>query len=87
LTGAGDRCIQFDGTFGVGGTIIPEGSNDVTNAGTFFGLRDPTHTLISKTAAGLEQILEITNWARPRVTAGDGTTNLTARLVLSRRPF
>lgn len=61
-----DKSVQFEGTFG-GGTIVWEGSNDGTNYQT---LTDAQATAISKTAAGLEQVVEITLLARPRVSVG-----------------
>jgi hypothetical protein len=79
--GSGDRTIQITGTFGVGGTVIVEGSLDGTN---WFQLRDPTHTAISLTAAGLRAVLENVPFFRPRVTAGDGTTAITALLHVRR---
>lgn len=74
IRGYPDRSVQFFGTFGVGGTIVLEGSNDGTNWET---LTDPQGNAISKTAKALEQILEHTRFVRPRVSAGDGTTSLT----------
>lgn len=82
MAGSNDRSIQFTGTFGTGGTIVFEGSNDGVNWVT---LSDPQGNTISKTSASLEAILELTRYVRPRVTAGDGTTNLTA-ILLVRRP-
>lgn len=81
-TGAGDRTIQVTGTFGVGGTIIFEGSLD--GGATWFGLRDPSSTAISLTAAGGRAVLENVLLVRPRVTAGDGTTSLSAYLTVRR---
>lgn len=72
-----DLTIQFDGTFGIGGTIRLEGSNDANSA---FTLTDPQDNSISVTAAALEQVLENPRFVRPNVTAGDGTTSLNARL-------
>lgn len=74
-----DRSVTFTGTFGTGGTIKLQGSNDGTN---WFDLTDPQGNAISKTAAGLEQVQEATLWVRPNVTAGDGTTSLTAILFM-----
>lgn len=74
-----DRSIQFVGTFGTGGTIVLEGSNDGTN---WVSLTDPQGNAISKTSASIEAISEATRYVRPRVTAGDGTTSLTALLFL-----
>lgn len=76
-----DRCIQFTGTFGAGGTIVLQGSNDGTN---WFTLTDAQTAAISKTAAALEQVVELPLYVRPFVSAGDGTTSLTAVLVMRR---
>lgn len=73
-----DRSIQFIGTFGTGGTIVLQGSNDGTNWVT---LTDPQGNSISKTSAALEMVSELTRYVRPNVTAGDGTTSLTAILI------
>jgi len=81
MPGSADRSIQVSGTFGAGGTIILEGSNDGTN---YVTLADPQGTAISKTAAAIEAVLELTRYIRPRVTAGDGTTNLVATLLVKR---
>ena len=81
MPGSADRSIQFLGTFGAGGTIVLEGSNDGTN---YVTLTDPQGNAISKTAAAIEAVLELTRWVRPRVTAGDGTTALEAHLLVKR---
>lgn len=82
LPGASLRSIQFTGTFGTGGTILLEGSNDGSN---YVTLTDPQGNAISKTSAGLEASEEVTRYVRPRVSAGDGSTSLTATLLLIRR--
>lgn len=79
--GHADRTIQVLGTFSVGGTIICEGSLDGTNYAT---LTDPQGNAISKTAAGIEMVSELTKVIRPSVTAGDGSTSLTAILLVRR---
>lgn len=79
-----DKSIQFTGTFGAGGTIVLQGSNDLTSPTNWFTLTDPQTSSISKTAAALEQVIEQTVWVRPNVTAGDGTTSLTAKLLCRR---
>jgi urease gamma subunit len=71
--------VQFTGTFGSGGSIQLEGSNDGT---TWAILNDLQGTTIVKTAAGLEGVAELTRYVRPRVTAGDGTTALVATLLM-----
>lgn len=79
--GSGDRTVQVTGTFGIGGTIVFEGSLEQIPT-SWFPLRDPTSTAISFTAAGGRSVLENVLWIRPLVTGGDGTTALVARLLL-----
>ena len=79
--GFGDRSVTFTGTFGTGGSVQLEGSNDGAN---WFVLSDPSSTTIVKTAAAIEQVLELSLYVRPRVTAGDGTTNLECRVLFTR---
>lgn len=74
-----DRCVQVAGTFGVGGSMTLEGSNDGVN---FVALADPQGNALTFTAGKIEQILEGPRYVRPRVTAGDGTTNLTATICM-----
>lgn len=76
-----DRSIQAEGTFGTGGTLVCEGSNDGTNYRT---LKDHTGVSASITTADVVGISQLPLWIRPRVAAGDGTTNLTASLFLRR---
>lgn len=73
LPGYQDRSIQAAGTFGTGGSVAAEGSNEGTN---YAALRDPSSTTIALTAAGVKGVLEATRYIRPHVTAGDGTTAL-----------
>lgn len=74
-----DRSIQIKGTFGVGGNVIIEGSNDSI---TWATLRDAGNSLLGTiTAADIREILENTLFVRPRVSAGDGTTSLTVILT------
>ena len=76
-----DMSAQLQGTFGVGGSVTLQGSNDGTN---WYALTDPQGNAITKTAAGLEQVTEITKYVRPSVTAGDGTTALAVVLFMRR---
>jgi hypothetical protein len=73
-----DRSVQVSGTFGAGGTVVVQGSNNGTNYHT---LTDPQGNALSFTAAGLEQITEVVKFIRPSVTAGDGTTSLTVTIA------
>ena len=72
----GDKTVQFRGTFGVGGTIVLQGSNHPTTPAVWETLTDPQGNIISKTASALECVIENPVWIRPSVTAGDGTTDL-----------
>jgi hypothetical protein len=77
-----DRTFQVTGTFGTGGSVNLEGSNDGTNWAI---LTDPQGNAITKTAAGMEAVTETPRYMRPNVTAGDGTTDLTVT-VFARSP-
>lgn len=79
MPGSSDRSFQVLGTFGAGGTIVIEGSNDATN---YVTLTDPQGNTISKTSAAIEQVQEVTALTRPRVTAGDGTTSLSVYALI-----
>jgi hypothetical protein len=73
--GNADKTIEVTGTFGAGGSCTLEGSNDGIN---YYVLTDPTGTPIALVAAGIKAVTEATQWVRPHVTAGDGTTALVA---------
>ncbi|KKK57679.1 hypothetical protein LCGC14_3052050 [marine sediment metagenome] len=69
-----DKTVHVKGTFGVGGNVIIEGSNDGV---TWVTLTDPQGTALNTiTTETLEAILENPLYIRPRVSAGDGTTDL-----------
>jgi hypothetical protein len=76
-----DRCVQVFGTFGAGGSVSIQGSNDGTNWAT---LNDSNGTALTFTAAGIKQALETAVYIRPKVTAGDGTTSLTVTVSARR---
>lgn len=77
----GDRTFQVTGTFGTGGTVVLQGSNDGTN---WVSLTDPQGNAISKTAAAMETVMETPRYVRPNITAGDGSTSL-AVTIFARR--
>lgn len=81
LTRFPDKTVQVKGTFGAGGTIILEGSND--GGTTYHTLNDSRGegNALSFTAADMRIILENASLIRPRVTAGDGTTSLTVIIL------
>jgi hypothetical protein len=81
MPGSHIRSVQIVGTFGVGGTVVIQGSNDGTN---YVTLTDPQANNLSKTAAALESIQELTRYIRPEVTGGDGTTDLKVYLLVKR---
>lgn len=76
-----DRTATITGTFGTGGSVTLQGSNDGTNA---FALTDPQANAITKTAAAMELIVEAPRYIRPTVTAGDGSTNLAVQILCRR---
>jgi hypothetical protein len=76
-----DRSVQVTGTFGAGGTVVFEGSNDGLN---YYTLSNPQNVAISVTTAGITQVTEATAWMRPRITGGDGTTSLTVTVCARR---
>lgn len=82
-----EKTVQVDGTFGTGGTLVFEGSNDGTNWVT---MKDNSGTALSVTNTFVRNVFDAPIYYRPRVSAGDGTTNLRCILVLRKqinRPF
>jgi hypothetical protein len=78
-----DRTIQVLGTFGAGGSVSIEGSND---GGTTWAVLNDSRgegNAMTFTGADVRTLLENPQLIRPRVTAGDGTTNLTVIVVSS----
>lgn len=74
-----DKSVQVLGTFGAGGTLLIEGSND--GGTTWATLNDANGNALSFGAAKIEQILENVEKIRPRVSAGDGTTDLDVYII------
>lgn len=72
-----DASVQVTGTFGAGGSVTFEGSNDGTN---FVALKDPYGNALTLTSAGLVILQSNVKHRRPNCTAGDGTTALTITL-------
>lgn len=73
-----DKTVQVLGTFGAGGSVNIEGSND---GGTTWAIlndtRGETTGVLTFTGADIRTINEVPELIRANVTAGDGTTNLT----------
>lgn len=78
-----DRTVQITGTFGTGGSVTIQGSND--DGTTWATLTDPLGNNLTFTAAGMKQITELPQYIRPFVTAGDGTTSLNVYLHMRGR--
>lgn len=76
------KCVQVSGTFGVGGSLSMEGSNDGVVWST---LSDIDLGLITITAAAMHQIWESPRFIRPNLTAGDGTTDLLVTVFCTAR--
>jgi hypothetical protein len=70
-----DRSVQVLGTFGTGGSVTLQGSND--GGTTWATLTDQGGNNLTFTAAGIKHVQQLTEYIRPTVTAGDGTTALT----------
>lgn len=88
MPGWADRSVQLDGTLGTGGELTLQGSNHPEpSADTHWGdLTDAKgDPLVLDNIGELRSITELPRWIRPVVTAGDGDTDLTVRL-LARRP-
>lgn len=79
--GLNDKTVQILGTFGAGGTVVIEGSND--GGTTWATLNDSRGegSALSFTAANIVTILENPERIRPNVTSGDGTTAITVIIV------
>ena len=76
-----DRSVQVTGTLGAAGSVRWEGSNDSVN---YAVLTDPQGNNLDYTVVKIETVTEIAVLARPRVTAGDGTTSLTVTMLARR---
>jgi hypothetical protein len=83
MPGSADRSVQVEGTFGTGGNVQIQGSNDSTN---YRPLTDPQGNQLDIATAKIEAVTELTRLVRPKVTAGDGTSSLTVSMLV-RRPF
>lgn len=73
-----DKSVQVSGVFG-GATLAIEGSNDGSN---WAPLSDPQGNNLNFTAAKIEMVSEATQFIRPRVVGGDGTTALNVSIFM-----
>lgn len=76
-----DRTIQVKGTFGAGGSLTMEGSND--DGTTYHAVNDSRGegNALTFTAADMRMASENPEALRPNVTAGDGTTSLVVIMI------
>lgn len=82
--GMGGVTFQVTGTWGTGGALVIEGSNDGVN---YYTLTDQANAALTLSANGLKTVRDTPMYIRPRVTAGDGTTNLTVIVALQKAAF
>ena len=82
IPGAADMTVQvIQVAAGVGDTVILEGSLETGPPATFFQMRDGGDNLISFTGSDGELVAPMAVFIRPRIPAGDGTTNFTVILL------
>lgn len=79
--GMGGVTFQVTGTWGVGGALVIEGSNDGV---AYFTLNDQANVALTLSANALKTVRDQPLYIRPRVTAGDGTTSLTVVAALQK---
>lgn len=81
VLGFDEAVVAISGTFGAGGSVTVEGSIDGT---TWYAV--PSAVGLPITAAGVAALPNLfSRFLRARVTAGDGTTALTAVFLLRTR--
>lgn len=79
------RTFQVYGTFGVGGSITMQGSNDLNNPTNVATLTNWQGTPLTTTSPSFMTARDMPLWVRPIVTAGDGTTSLSVALAMHRQ--
>jgi hypothetical protein len=84
-----DKCVHAYGTYGAGGNVKMEGTALLTSpsGNQVDSLADQGGAIINMTdveGGRIATILDNTVRIRPRVSAGDGTTSITVRLVVKR---
>lgn len=80
MPGSSDRSVQIAGDFD-SATVVLEGSNDGTNWST---LTDPQGNAISKSAAAIEMITELTRYIRPVTSGGAGSADIDVTVLLKK---
>ena len=77
----GEKTFQAYGTFGTNGNVVIEGSN---NGVDWSPLSNRQGTNMTFTATGFNRSQDQPVFVRPRITNGDGTTNLTVSVACHR---
>lgn len=89
LPGWADRSVQLTGTLSAAGAVTMYGSNvfspNAANDDDWAILNDAQGDPIVLNSLRIEAIIEVPLWVRPKITAGDGSTSLTVRMLL-RKP-
>lgn len=78
-----EKTFHAFGTFGAGGNVVIEGSNDGTNWSPISNRQGVTPFNLTA-AASINTSQDRPIYVRPRVTAGDGTTNVTVTVACHR---
>ena len=85
IAGHSDKTVHIYGTFGAGGTVALEGSNDprvLSDPGNavWTTMNDAQALSLSATSERIDMVIENPRFIRPNASAGDGTTDLTVIL-------
>ena len=81
-----DRSVHMFGTFGVGGSVTMQVSNEAQNVDTsvaqFASAHDPQGAVLTITTTNnIKEVAEVSRWIRPTCTLGDGTTSITVSMM------
>ncbi len=83
----GDAGVHAYGTFGTGGNCRIQGSNESGTPAQWATLTNPQGDALNLTTSpSLEQVLQRVYQLRPNITAGDGTTSVTVKMMLGNAP-
>lgn len=81
-----EKCLHVFGEFS-GAILTFEGSNEDANVGeptSPIQLKDQTGNIIAFTSPGISHVLENPRYVRPKITGGDGSTDLSLLMVCRR---
>lgn len=83
VPGGADKSVQVTGDFGGGSTVVIEGSLEAVPT-NWVTLTDYQGNDLSFTSSGLKPVADAVIHIRPRVTSGDGSTDLVVTVVYRR---